>query len=638
MTPRAYSVALKPTVEQTKLLVKHTAAARRAFNWAFEAWQTWAGARALCIGFRGLFGLDEAGSQAAAALATGMAALSWSHGAQCPRRRGGKVCTKSTCDKSGVYQQLYEPIPNKNAIHSLLVRAIHTDPELAWLSDVSAYAIREAVKDLESAYQRFFRVLGKHNRGDHSECGVRREGGCSVGSPRWRTRKHTAWHSDEANGPKKNPLGFEVGAVGKSAQVKIPGVGWIKVQKGCRLPPPGAQLSAVAVSEKAGGWFAALRFKAPLTRRHGGVRPRQPGSRLGVETGVRELAVTSDGQRFDAVRTLASLGRAERKIRLWERRKSRRARLDAAGRLQGGARGQSRGWHEAVAELQKYHLVAANCRKNLLHQTSRALVDTGAETIVMRDQDVKRMLGRGARKHEREKRNKIAPLIQQCGGLYELRRQVEYKQTWSNGSSVVAPSDEPTTRRCWHCKAVRETEPPYGALGASQWECAACGAKNERETNAALNLRDYSPPSSLAGGVDRGRTGPGNGGIRSVGTAEITEVTGAVAHSLPDSGPVGSERSSKRPRGVGPRGKRGKAGNGLPAQPHPLRGNHVPDLQSACTREQTGDAPKASSTRTGSFAAGSASRSRSKTGPEQASKEGCLQTAPELGESTTADG
>src|SRR3990167_8238826 len=265
MTCRAYSIELNPTVEQRRKLGRHVAAARRAYNWAFEAWQTWAGARAMCIGFRVLGGFDEAGAKCAAAVACGMAALDWEHGPECPRgaeaalsiacgmaalstqplppRQGKKSkCTRATCDKSVVFGQLYEPSPNKNAIHSLLVRAIHSDPELKWLEEVSSYAIREAVLDLSNGYTRFFRVQKKHKHGDHSECGVRRDGGCALGSPVWRSRKHQSWHSEEANDAKKTPMGVEYGKHGQSARLKIPGMGkddkgWVKVKSGCRLPP-----------------------------------------------------------------------------------------------------------------------------------------------------------------------------------------------------------------------------------------------------------------------------------------------------------------------------------------------------------------------------------------------------------------
>lgn len=551
---------LNPTVKQRRALIRHTVAARRAYNWAFQTWNAWVECRAVAIGMRALHGVSEDEVKAACGVAAGMSALTWRHSPDCPVAQGKKRCTKATCDKSPVFEQCYEPYPNKNVIHAMLVRAIHTDPELSLLKEVSSYAVREAVKDLDSAYQRFFRVKKKHDRGDHSECGIRRTGQCALGTPTFRNRKHQSWHADEANGPSKTPIEIKTGKRGESSAVKVLGLGksmgapraahqvldWVKIKKGCRLPPPEAKLISVALSERAGEWYASVTFSAPLTDGHGATATRETGTKIGVETGVREMAVTSSGDRFGGVRDIAGLRNAERKIKLWERRKARRARLDAAGRLLGGSAGQSKGWHEAVREVQKYHELAADCRKNLLHQVSRDVVDTRADVIVMRDQAVKRMLARGARRHEVEKRNKLAPMIQQCGGLYELRRQVEYKQGWAGGTVVVAPSSEPTTRRCWSCKTVRETEPGYGPVGDSYWKCSECGREHERETNSALNLKDYSP--GKPGAAARGRTGLVKTGGDSSETADATGASEAVTPRVQKASSGRSDRHSKRAR------------------------------------------------------------------------------------------
>jgi transposase len=600
---RAYRIELRPTAEQRIALVRTEGAARFSYNWALALWREWSAVRALAIGLRALEGIDEKVVKAVCAVATGLCALDWRHSPSCPRSHGKSRCTKATCDKTRVYQQCYEPGPSGEAIHALLVRAKSQHPELSWLDEVTAYAPREAVADVADAYSRFFRVMGKHASGDHSECGVRRDGGCAIGEPVFRSRaRGRRWHADQANSRdgKNCPLGLEIGKTGKSARIKIPGVGWVKVAKGCRLPPSGARLSAVGLSERAGRWFAALRFEAPLLPGHSQQAPRESGTRLGVSTGVRELAVTSDGERFGAVRDLATLKKAERKLRLWERRKARRW-VNGKPR-----REQSRRWHYAVDQIQKYHALAADCRRNLLHQTSHKIVAKGAETVAMRDQAVRRMLGRGAHKHEVEKRNKLAPMIQACGGMYELRRQVEYKQAWAGGKSVVVPSNEPTTRACWHCKTVRETEPPYGIIGESHWRCANCGKENERELNDALNCRDFSPEQS--GGKAEGRTGPPNGS--NPGTVDGTEVTETATSPGASSSSRRSDRRDKRTAGTG---ARRKAGEHSPATAPASAGRQTDQLEG----EHRGSTGNTTSSRSRGSNAGSGNGSPVRAGPGQ---------------------
>jgi putative transposase len=497
---RAYRLELYPTVAERTQLFRTEGAARWVYNWCLASWRGWNAANALELFFAAVDGRPPP-----------------------------------------VLQR-----PSAYSLHKILTPLKKT-AALAWLNEISAYAPREACMDVGKAFDRFFRVLKKHTRGDHSECGIRRDGGCSVGEPVFRSRQRgRRWHADQANNRETNkgPLGIERGEHGSAQRIKVPGVGWVKCAG--RLPPEGARLSAVGLSEQAGRWFAALRFDAPLLPQ----KPRIAGSVVGIETGVRELAVTSGGKRIGGVRDLDAIRKAERRRKLWERRMARRY---VAGKKTAE---QSRGWHEAKRMVQRYHLDATNARRDLLHKTSREIVDIGAETIVMRDQAVRKMLGRGQVVREerreatgqwsstlaprtREKRNKLAPMIQECGGLYELRRQVTYKQEWAGGKVLVVPSNEPTTRRCQSCRTIEANEPPYGALGASKWTCKSCGSENEREDNAAQNLKDYagSDPGAAGGGTSRP-----NGS--NPGTANGTEIDAAVTPQ-PEARPPDSDRPGK---------------------------------------------------------------------------------------------
>ena len=184
----------------------------------------------------------------------------------------------------------------------------------------------------------------------------------------------------------------------------------------------------------------------------------------------------------------------------------------------------------------------------------------GAETIVMRDNDVAGMLARDAQNTDadRQRRNRIAPLVAQMGGMYELRRQVTYKQQWAGGRVELVPEHEPTTLRCSVCLAVRDTDPGY-----PEFSCPSCGHVEDREANSARNLLDYVPPPE--NGSDKNFTGTGNGDGGAGGRAVRQKRGRKPKRMAGGTGPLEAEQSAASPEGgatsvLGP-------------------GNHAPDAQ-----------------------------------------------------------
>jgi putative transposase len=367
--------------------------------------------------------------------------------------------------------------PSWMSLHKELTPLKRT--EFPWLYEVSAYAVREAFADLGSAYQHFWRRLKKQAGGDHGECKPDRAGRCQLGEPQFRSRTDPSGR------------GFRVAECKAldchTNMVKVPGVGWVKLAEHGYVPV-GANYRGLSCREVAGRWYISVVVD------DGQAEVAVPGPRageaVGVEVGVRVLAQTSDGKAFGAVRDLDGLAKAERRRKLWERRMARRHKKGVSRRE------QSRGWQEAARAVAKLHARCADVRRDKLPQTTTRIVRAArGATIVMRDMQVSKMLGRaGKTGADARARNAIAPMVAKVG-MYELRRQVEYKQGWAGSAFVAVPSETPTTRTCSACGVVRETDPGYPS-----WRCGACGVSHDRELNSARNLK------ALAGG-NPGETG-----------------------------------------------------------------------------------------------------------------------------------
>jgi len=77
-------------------------------------------------------------------------------------------------------------------------------------------------------------------------------------------------------------------------------------------------------------------------------------------------------------------------------------------------------------------------------------------------------------------------------GLYEFRRQLEYKGQWYGCEVLLAERFFPSTKRCSHCGNVKEI-----GLGDRVYCCEYCGQTIDRDLNAAINLEQLKTTPSM---------------------------------------------------------------------------------------------------------------------------------------------
>lgn len=212
--------------------------------------------------------------------------------------------------------------------------------------------------------------------------------------------------------------------------------------------------------------------------------PPAPERVVGVDVGLRELAVFSDGTRVPAPKQYR---RAERKLKRLQRQLSR---------CQKGSRGRER----ARQALARQHLKVANQRKDLHHKLSSALVRQ-YDAIAVEDLNVK-ALGR----------TNLSKSVHDAGWA-QLRFQLSYKARWAGKHLVAVGRFFPSSRLCGACGAINNGL----ALAERVWRCG-CGAVHDRDLNAARNIRDQGLRILLADGTSdsqnasRGLVSPATGG------------------------------------------------------------------------------------------------------------------------------
>ncbi len=90
-------------------------------------------------------------------------------------------------------------------------------------------------------------------------------------------------------------------------------MGWIRLAEPGYLPVEGVKILFATVSERAGDWYVSLQVEQEIAD-----PPLPTGQPLGVDMGIKSVAVCSDGTTFDNPRTLAKhekkLARLQREL------------------------------------------------------------------------------------------------------------------------------------------------------------------------------------------------------------------------------------------------------------------------------------------------------------------------------------
>jgi putative transposase len=240
----------------------------------------------------------------------------------------------------------------------------------------------------------------------------------------------------------------------------VPKLGAVNMTEALRLA--GKVLGAV-ISEHAGWWWVSVQVELP------DVPAVPPDHALGVDVGVKDLAVDSDGQRYE---NQAPLRHALRRVRRLQRTVSRRQKGSANRR-------------KAVRKLAKAHYRVACRRTDQAHKLTTALVQK-ANLIGIERLHVAGML-----------QNHHLALSLADAALSEVHRQLRYKAA-SAGSRVVAvDAFFPSSQIHYECGYRHRAL----TLAERRWVCPHCGVLVERDYNAAKNLRDEALRLSAIPGV-----------------------------------------------------------------------------------------------------------------------------------------
>jgi putative transposase len=315
--------------------------------------------------------------------------------------------------------------------------AMKKTEELAFLSEVSSVPLQQALRHQHAAFAAFFDARARY--------------------PRFKSRngRQSAHYTRSA-------FSFRSGVL-KLAKTAAPlryVWSWPDIDVTVLSP------STVIVSrEPDGRWYLTFTIDSDAPE-----RLPEAGRAVGVDLGVKEFAVTSDGERIANPRHLE---RKARNLARYQRRLAR-CRKGSANRA------------KARAKAARAHRKVRDARRDFLHKTSIRLVREN-DLVAVEDLAVKNMV----------RNRRLARVISDCG-WGEFRAMLAYKCERYGRTLAVVDRWYPSSKTCSACGHLLTSL----SLGTRHWTCPSCGARHDRDHNAAKNI--------LAAGLAVARGHPGD--------------------------------------------------------------------------------------------------------------------------------
>ena len=308
--------------------------------------------------------------------------------------------------------------------------------EFPWLKEVDSMCLTNALEDLDIAYTNFF------NNG---------------GYPKFKKKGiKDSYKTDMIKRVYNNKEYYNIEVNIKERLIKLPKLGYMKIRGYRSLKEFYKDIKNVTISKEGSKYYVAV-----CTCEEVKEKPFKLVNAIGIDLGVKDLIITSDGVKYkklDTKRVEKHIEDMQRKLSRCEKGSIRRYKLKL--------------------KIKRLYMKLKNMRKYYIHKITKELTDEN-DMIITENLNVKNMIG---------KEKRISKYISKYitnSSLSEIIRVLKYKMKWKGKKILAVNTYFPSSQICNRCG---QNNTKLKDLSIRKWECDKCGYIHDRDINAGLNV------------------------------------------------------------------------------------------------------------------------------------------------------
>lgn len=312
-------------------------------------------------------------------------------------------------------------------------------PEYSWIKEAYSKAVTQAVNNGQTAFTRFF---------NHESAfpNFKKKGRSDV----------------KMYFVKNNPKDCRC----ERHRINIPSLGWVRIKEKGYIPTTkdGYVIKSGSVSIKADRFYVSVLVEIPDNK-----ITDDPNEGIGIDLGLKEFAIVSNGKTYKNINKSAKLKKLEKQLIREQRSLSRKYE-----NLQKGESTQRANIQKQKLKVQRLYQRIDNIRTDYIKKTIAGIVKTKPSFVTIEDLNVKGMM-----------KNRHLSKATASQKFYEFRTRLQGKCAEKGIELRIADRWYPSSRRCHNCGQIRKDL----KLSNRVYQCS-CGYCEDRDLNAALNLRD----------------------------------------------------------------------------------------------------------------------------------------------------
>ena len=304
--------------------------------------------------------------------------------------------------------------------------------EYEWLKENDSMSLTNSLEDLDTSFINFY----------EKRCGF----------PKFKAKGiRDSYKTDMIRSTYKGKRYENISVDMINKTIKLPKIGIVKIRGYRDLKEFNKDIKNVTISREGNKYYASVCVREEINQ-----ELFKLSHALGIDLGVKDLVITSDGIKYKKLNTKRiekHIEDLQRKLSRCEKNSIRRYKLKL--------------------KIKRLYMKLKNMRKYYIHEITKRLTEEN-DLIITEDLKVKEML---------EEKN-ISRHIANAS-FSEIIRVLKYKMKWKNKKLIQVNTYYPSSQICNRCgsknKEVKD-------LSIRKWECERCGSNHDRDINSSQNI------------------------------------------------------------------------------------------------------------------------------------------------------